>query len=162
GVYLIRASELAANGLSSGSAITGIGWTYDLAPGVTAINVPLKVYLENTSDTTMRSGTDWATQIATMTLVHNTTIRLGNFFAPIDIGFSGSGISPCTYTGGGVYVAFDFGRYNGTLAVPSTTTVGVLVNNSLAAGGLFAASTTSAPTTVASSSDRPETRLKAT
>jgi hypothetical protein len=163
GVYLITAAELAASGLASGSSISGIGWDYNLAPGVTAINVPLKVYLENTSDTAMRSNTDWATEIATMTLVHNGTISLANGFSPVDFGFSGSGISPFTYAGGGIYVAFDFGRYNNALATPSATTVGVLVNTALAPGGLYAASTASAPTSVTtSSSDRAETRLKVT
>ena len=163
GVYLITAAELAANGLSSGSSITGIGWYYDLASGVTGIPTPLKVYLENTSDTTMRSDTSWANEIGTMTLVHSNNITIGNFFAPLDINFSGTGISPFTYTGGGLYVAFDFGRYNGGLATPSATTVGVLVNNALAPGGLYDVSTTAAPASVTTSSaNRAETRLKAT
>ena len=163
GVYLITAAELAANGLSSGSAISGIGWVYNLAPGVAAPSVPLKVYLENTSDTTMRSSTDWATEIGTMTLVHNSTISLGDFFTQIDINFSGSGISPFTYSGGGLYVAFDYGKYLGTLAVPSETKVGIVVNTTLVPGGLYGASTTAAPTSVTTSrADRAETRLKVT
>ena len=163
GVYLIRASELAANGLSSGSSISGIGWNYNLPPGVAGIATALKVYLENTGNTTMRTNTDWATEIGTMTLVHNGSITLGNFFSPIDVSFSGTGTSPFTYSGGGLYVAFDFGRNNAGLAIPSATTVGVLVNTDLVPGGLYGVSTASAPTSVTtSSSDRAETRLKAT
>src|SRR5439155_10357390 len=74
-VYLIKASELAANGLTSGSAVTGIGWNYQTAQNVTA-STPLIVYLQNTSDVTNTKSTTWATAITGMTVVHNAATTL--------------------------------------------------------------------------------------
>src|SRR5262245_32593534 len=64
-IYLITAAELAANGLVSGSAITGIGWNYQTAQGVSAAT-PLIVYLQNTADVTNTKSTTWATAITGM------------------------------------------------------------------------------------------------
>src|SRR6516162_3641598 len=74
-VYLITAAELAANGLSSGSAISGIGWNYQTAQVVSGSG-PLIVYLQNTSDATNLKSTTWATAITGMTVVHNATTTL--------------------------------------------------------------------------------------
>ena len=56
-VYLIKASELAANGFTSGTSPTTIGWNYQTAPGLSG-SAPLKVYLQNTTDTTNLKSTD--------------------------------------------------------------------------------------------------------
>lgn len=156
-VYLITQAELAANGLVNGESITGIGWNYNTAPGHTGYTL-LIVYLQNTADTTNTKSTTWATAIAGMTRVHGATTNLPDVTGPFDIPFLGG--SPFTYTGGGVYVAFDWGLYAGTL---STTAV---VNcNSLGLGGglLGAQSATNTPPAdpMATSSFRPETRLAA-
>ena len=103
-VYLITAGELAANGLTSGSSITGIGWNYQTGQGLSGSG-PLIVYLQNTSDATNLKSTTWATAIAPMTVVHNASTLLPSPAGPFDIAFSGG--SPFTYTGGGLYVAFD-------------------------------------------------------
>ena len=66
-----------------------------------------------------------------------------------------AGGSPFTYTGGGLYVAFDWGQYTGTLS----TAANVYCNTSLVAGLLGNQSNTAAPPTVATSNFRPETRL---
>src|SRR5204863_7666475 len=61
-----------------------------------------------------------------------------------------------TSTGGGLYIAFDWGQYTGTL--PSTL-INILCNSTLVSGLLGNQSNTAVPTTVAASNFRPETRL---
>ena len=107
-IYLITATELAAAGYTSGSSPTTIGWNYLQGPTV-AGSAPLIVYMQNTADTTNTKSTTWATAIATMTTVHNATTALPAAAGPFDIPFSGG--SPFTYTGGGLYIAFDWGQY---------------------------------------------------
>ena len=110
-VYLIKATELAAAGYTTGSVPTSIGWNYQA--GGTAGSAPLMIYMQNTADTTIPQEHDLATAIAGMTTVHNATTALPAAAGPFDITFSGG--SPFTYTGGGLYVAFDWGQYAGTL-----------------------------------------------
>ncbi|HXJ69783.1 MAG TPA: FlgD immunoglobulin-like domain containing protein [Verrucomicrobiae bacterium] len=153
-VYLITASELAANGLVSGSSILGIGWSYQTAQGLSGSG-PLIVYLQNTSDATNLKSTTWATAITGMTVVHNATTTLPSPAGPFDIPFSGG--SPFTYTGGALYVAFDMQYPVGTL---SATTV-AWCNSLGLVNGLLGAQGTTAPTTLAASSFRPETRFTA-
>jgi len=154
-VYLITATEFAGSGLLNGS-ITGIGWLYQTAPGLVGA-APLKVYLQNTTDTTNTKSTTWSTAISGMTLVHDATTTLPNATIPFDIPFSGG--SPFSYTGAGLYVAFDWGQYTGTL---STTAVVACNSTGLANGLNGAQSNTSAPTTLTASAFRPETRLTGT
>src|SRR5690349_13349910 len=73
-VYLIKATELAAAGFTSGSSPTAIGWNYQT--GGTAGSAPLIVYIQNTADTTNTKSTTWATAITGMTIVHNATTSL--------------------------------------------------------------------------------------
>lgn len=153
-VYLIKATEIQAAGLQNGP-ITAIGWGYTTAPGAVG-SAPLKVYLQNTTDTTNTKSTSWATAITGMTLVHNATTQLPNSLNPFDITFTGTGTSSFTYTGNGVYVAFDWGAYTGTL---STTTVVDCNSTGLTGGLLGAQSNTTPPSTLSASSFRPMTRL---
>ena len=151
-VYLILASELSAAGIAPGTAISGIGWSFQIAPGLSGSG-PLIVCLQNTSDTTNSKSTTWATAIGSMTVAHNATTTISNVTGPFDILFSGG--SPFTYTGGGLYVAFDAGYPSGAL---SASTV-VWCNSTLAGGLRGGQSNVSAPAVVAASNFRPETRL---
>jgi hypothetical protein len=151
-VYLITAAELAAVSYPSGEPPTTIGWNYQFAPGLTG-SAPLIVYLQNTTDTTNNKSTTWATAISGMTVVHNAMTTLPNVAGPFDITFSGG--SFFTYTGGGLYLAFDWGQYTGTLS----TTAQVYCNTSLVSGLLGNQSNIAAPMTLAPSNFRPETRL---
>ncbi len=153
-VYLITATEMAASGWSNGMQPARIGWNYSTAPGLPA-SVGLIVYMQNTSDATNLKSTTWSTAIAGMTTVHNATTTLPNVTGPWDVTLTGG--SPFTYTGGGLYIAFDMTYPSGTL---STTAV-VSCNNTLANGILTGQANTSSPTTVTASSFRPETRLAA-
>ncbi len=151
-VYLVPASELAANGFTNNTVPKAIGWTYQTAPGV-AGSAPLTIYMQNTADTTNTKSTTWATAISGMTTVHSATTALPSTVGAFDILFSRG--SAFTYTGGGLYIAFDWGQYAGTL---STTTV-VSCNSQGLANGLLGGQGASAPTTISVSSFRPETRL---
>jgi uncharacterized repeat protein (TIGR02543 family) len=147
--YLITAAELAAAGYTNGAVPTSIGWHYSTAPGVVA-SAPLKIYMENTTDTVNNKSATWATAISTMTVVHNATTTLPNTTAPFDVTLSGG--SSFTYTGGGLYVAYDWGTYTGTLS-----TTAVIACNTALVNGLKGANSNAA--TVVASSFRPETRL---
>ncbi len=152
-VYLITAAELAANGLPSGAVPSGIGWRYSTAPGVVASGT-LTVYLQNTTDETYQKGTSFAAAIGAMTTVHNATTSLPNSTTPFDIPFVGG--STFTYTGGGLYVAFDWRYFIGTLGLGA-----VDCNNTLP-NGLASSQTTATPPTgdlLTANSFRPMTRL---
>lgn len=151
-VYLITAAELAAAGYTPGTLPMSIGWNYQTAPGVPGA-APLTIYLQNTNDTTNTKSTTWAQAIAGMTVVHNAVTNLPGTAGPFDIPFQGG--APFMYTGGGLYVAFDWNNYPGTL---STTAV-VFCNVALTNGLLGAQSNASPPATIAPSNFRPETRL---
>ncbi len=152
-VYLITASEAASGGLTSGIVPGSIGWHYAAAPGADAVG-NLIVYLQNTTDATNTKSTNWATAITGMTVVHNSvSTLLPNSSTPFDITFAGG--SPFTYTGGGLYVAFDW-QWTGP-----TTSLGLVACNAALANGLKGAqSNSSAPTTLVATNLRPETRLR--
>jgi len=150
-VYLVTAAEAQANGLTNGTTPGSIGWRYTAGPGVTA-NGTLVVYLQNTSDTNNTKSTIWASAIAGMTVVHNAPTTLPDTTAPFDIPFAGG--SPFTYTGGALYVAFDW-QWSG----PTTASTVVACSSTLSSGLLGAQSNASVPTTIAASNVRPETRL---
>lgn len=152
GVYLITASEMAAAGYVAGSSPTTIGWNYQTG-GNSDQQAPLTIYLQNTSDTTNTKSTSWATAITGMTAVHNAATALPAVAGPFDITLTGG--SPFTYSGGGLYVAFDWGQYNGTLSA----TTAVLVNLGLANGSLGAQNNVAPPGTLFAANGRPETRL---
>jgi hypothetical protein len=154
-VYLITASELAAAGFTNGTGISGIGWSFQVSPGLSGTN-NLIVYMQNTADATNLKSTTWATAITGMTVVHNAATTIPNVTGSWDITFSGG--SAFTYTGGGLYVAFDAQYPVGTLSVSTV----VWCNSSGLIGGLKGAQGASAPTTIAASDFRPETRLAPT
>lgn len=158
-VYLIKATEMATAGYLNGMDVGSIGWNYNTAPN-TSGSAPLIVYLQNTSDVTNLKSTTWSTAISGMTTVHNATTTVPSTAGTFDIPFSGG--SAFTYTGGGVYVAFEWGCYSGAL---STTAV-VWCNSTGLSSGLKGAQigtgTCATPGTLAASSFRPETRFATT
>ena len=151
-VYLMTAAELAAAGYANGLTPISIGWNYNNGNGFSG-SAPMKIYMQNTADTTNTKGLSFTGAVAGMTTVHDATTLLPAGNGPVDIYFSGG--SPFTYTGGGIYVAYEWGPYAGAL---STTTF-VLVNTTLTDG--LSSNNTGGDTMVASSS-RPETRLSST
>ncbi len=103
--------QLAAAGYANGATPTSIGWNYATGQAGSA---PLKVYLQNTADTTNTKNTTWTTTISGMTLVHNGSYAVPAS-GPVDVTFTGG--SPFTYTGGGLYIAIDWGNFTGTRAL---------------------------------------------
>ncbi|MDR3666686.1 MAG: hypothetical protein P4L35_07585 [Ignavibacteriaceae bacterium] len=150
GVYLITPDEMSAADIPAGLNINQIEWTYYI-PGNSPVTGNLKVYLENTTNTTNTKSTTWIDAIRTMTFVDDNptfTIPVSdnvveNFSAP----------SAFTYTGGGLYIAFDYS----SSSVNSGTAI--YVNTNLTNGNLMAQSNSTSPTTVAPVSSRPETYL---
>ncbi|WP_445719218.1 T9SS type A sorting domain-containing protein [Flavobacterium sp.] len=152
-VYVITAAEMATSGLSNGDVISAIGFSY-----ATAQNIPTTgnfiVYMENTSDVTNTKSTDWTTAITGMTTVSNSSITIPAQTGQVNFPFSGG--SPFTYTGNGVYIAFEYQNPTSPVA-----TVGNVANctTTIAAGLKSAQSTTVLPTTLGASNWRPETFL---
>jgi hypothetical protein len=159
-VYLILGSELTASNIGTGN-ITGIGWNYQTAPGVSGA-AELKVYLQETTDTAYSKTTSWATSIVGMTLVHDATTTLPGTAGEFDFLFSGG--SPFAHTAGnGLYVAFEWGGPTGYTGPFSVSTV-VWCNSTGLGSGLRSNQSTTATAqsdTMAASNFRPETWLVA-
>ncbi|VXB62955.1 putative hemagluttinin family protein [Flavobacterium sp. 9AF] len=153
-VYLIPATEINGSGIVSGDVINGIVFTYLAAQDITTTG-NLILYLENTSDTANNKSTTWTTAITGMTTVSNSSLTIPNTIGDLSIPFSGG--SPFTYTGGGLYVAFDYSNVSGAIA---TTNATVACNSTGVLNGLKGAqSNTAPPTTTTASSFRPITKL---
>ncbi len=115
-------------------------------------SAPLRIYLQNTSDTTYSKGLSFSAAIVGMTKVHDATTLLPGVVGSFDIALMGG--APFTYTGGGLYVAYEWGPYGGTLSTAdqiiwcnSTGLIGGLMGNNTGVDALLA------------SNFRPETRL---
>ncbi|GGD13788.1 T9SS type A sorting domain-containing protein [Flavobacterium orientale] len=150
-VWLISAAEMSASGLTTGTSFNSITFSYTVPQNI-ATSGNMIVYLENTSDIANNKSTNWATAIGGMTVVSNgaVTIPASETFT---ITFAGG--SPFTYSGSGLYVAFDYSNPAGTLSTPNTG----LCTTTLTGGLKSAMSTTAAPTTIAASNWRPQTVL---
>ncbi len=152
--YLITATEMTASGLPSSTAINSIGFAIQTA-GVGTLSGTLNIWLMNTSDVTYTLGTNWTTTGFTQVSTNST------FSVPIsptgvyDIPFTGG--SPFTWTGGGIYVAWEFSSPSGTIG---TAAVVHQCNSTGLIGGLYGQrSATALPTVLAVSSFRPATRF---
>jgi hypothetical protein len=160
-VYLLTPAELKNAGFVSGKVLTAIGFSYyAYQDTVTATTGSFKVYLQNTSDATyQKASTNWINGstgvIDNMTLVHNASLTIPPSIGNLDIPFTGG--DTFTYTGGGLYVAFEYQNTTGGLAKAAN----VAKCNSDLPGGLrnvFSTSTLEADLT--NTSDlRPVTRL---
>ena len=143
---IIPATDL--TGIASGTTFTGLGFLY--SAGVTGIaSGNIQFYLENTTDATNLKSTVWATAITGMTSVYNGTYTIPTTATASNVTLTGT----FTYTGGGLYVAYDYvGSTFGTAAAT------YLCDNLLAGGiKMDASTTTTAPATLTQSSGfRPE------
>jgi hypothetical protein len=133
-VYLISAAEIHALGIPSGVAVNEILWTYYYnGGGTTNAAGTMKIYLQNTTDLTFNKSTSWATIISPMTLVDNNAAWT---FPTADYSKDEVFSLPTafTYTGGGIYVAFDLQNNSGvsttyfqspniTDVIPGTNTI---------------------------------------
>ena len=155
--YLITAAEMAAGGFGNGNTIDGISWNYSTAPTVPGTG-NLVVYLQNTMDVTNLKGNTWAPALVGMQTVHSAPTALPAAAGFFNINFTGG--TPFTYTGNGVYVAFDWDYCVGTLdAVAVVGCNTALVNGLLGAQNNGACVALSA---LVASSFRPDTRFTST
>lgn len=153
-VWLVTTAEMTAGGFAASDVISGLGFTYQVGQG-TATTGTCTIYLQNTTDTTNTKSTTWATAITGMTTVSTGAFTIPGTAGEINYDFTGG--SPFTYTGGAVYVAFD---YQSATVSPTANTA--FCNNTLTGGvksAMSAAASTTPPTTIAASNFRPVTRL---
>lgn len=145
---IIQSSELSI--VPNGTTINSFGFV-----SISAANVQvagnITVYMINSTDINFTRGTDWATIITGMTQVYSGAYTVPNTATNIDLTLT----TPFVYTGGSVYVAFDFNR-TGTAA---TTGAGYGANNSLINGCVSQVNQTAAPTTLVANDFRPTIRL---
>ena len=149
--YLITAAEIAASGFPSGYEVNSIGFLVGTA-GVGTLAGTFTVYLKNTADATYTLGTTWNVTgftMASSTANWTVPIAAGSYEVPF------SGGLPFVYTGGGVYVAWEFNSPTGTVG---TTALVALCNTALAGGLQGARSNVALPTALGvSSAFRPAT-----
>ena len=147
--YLITAAEMAASGFPSGYEINSIGFLIATAGATTQTGL-LTIYLKNTTDITYTLGANWTTTGFTVASTNPTwtvPIATGSYEIPF------TGGTPFTYTGGGVYVAWEFSN-TGTAG---TTAVVHYCNTTLATCLYGNRSATALPTALTVSPFRPAT-----
>lgn len=147
-VSLVLASEL--TGIAPNTTISAFGFTLNTGTNLNAVTGNFTLYLENTGDVTNTKSTTFATAITGMTSVYASVMTVPTTATSSSITVTLS--TPFTYTGGGLYVAYDWnssGPFDLTAAVYRCNSFG-LVN-----GAMTAASNVSAPTTLVASSFRP-------
>ncbi|MGZ3932135.1 MAG: CARDB domain-containing protein, partial [Bacteroidia bacterium] len=142
GATIVPATEL--TGIAASTTLSSFGFT-TTAGADAAVTGTIIVYLQNTSDATYLKGTSWSTIISPMTMVYTGTITIPTTATTMDLPLT----TPFTFTGGGLYVAYDFyspGPY--ATSVPAT----YAANNSLASSHYSASDPGLAPTTLTATS----------
>ncbi len=152
-IWLITAAEMQASGFTSGTVVNSIGFSYFIAQNIPTTGT-FSVYMQNTTDVTNGKSTTWATAITGMTQVSNGSITIPAVNGNVDFPFSNG--TSFTYTGGGIYVAYDYQNPSTTIATTANT---AYCNITLTNGVKSATSSTLAPTVLTSSNYRPVTRL---
>ena len=151
GVIIIPASELTE--IPASTVITKLGLIAATVGGPGPADGNIQFYLQNTADITNLKPSTWASIIAPMTSVYT-----GPYVLPAAVGPFGdlSLSSSFTYTGGSLYVAYD---YLGATFTQSSWIYGS--NNSLAGGwrGLSSATTTPPEDLSSTSAFRPSFRF---
>jgi hypothetical protein len=157
--YLLTPDELKNAGFISGKVLTAIGFSYFSNQDATTTG-SFKVYLQNTSDAAyQKASTNWTNDstgiIDNMTLVHNANLTIPASVGNLDIPFSGG--NSFTYTGGGLYIAFEYQNATGVLAKHGNR---AKCNSDLPGGLHNSYSTSSLEAHLTNTSDmRPVTRL---
>ena len=154
--YVISPAEITASGLPNSSVLNAISFEYSTAQNA-ATTGTLKVYLQNTTDVTyLKTSTTWTDVITGMTLAHNASSTIPAATGFWDIPFSGG--SSFTYTGGGMYVAFEYENISGTVATAGNI---ALCNTAIAGSLRNAFSATAMPTVLGATASafRPSTRF---
>lgn len=153
-VFLITQAEMSSEGWVTSDIISGLGFNI-IGPQNIATTGTITVYLENTTNTTNTKSTSWTTAITGMTTVSAGAITVPNTVGELNIVFSGG--SPFTYTGGGLYVAFEY--LNTTN--PVATAVNTMQSNNILPNSILSNMTisTTPSDTLTPSSFRPTVSL---
>ncbi|WP_199118262.1 T9SS type A sorting domain-containing protein [Pedobacter sp. ASV28] len=157
-VYLVAAGELSAGGIDAGKVLKAIGFNYNAASTTAAVGT-LKIYLQNTADVSYSKGTSWATAISTMTKVSDAAATIPTAATANFVFENGNTF---TYTGGAMYVAFEWLNLEGTLGSSKTAYCNSSTTNTGAVDGLYSAFSTSGTTpsdNISSNNFRPATRF---
>ena len=150
GIIIVTAAELAS--IPNGTTLTKLGFILSSGASPGPSGGSIQMYLQNTADVTNLKSTTWATAISTMTNVYNGIYSIPSVAGPVDFTLT----TPFVYTGGSVYVAYDY------LGSTFTTTASVYsANNTLTGGwkGDISGTTTPPSTLTQSSSFRPNIRF---
>ena len=145
---LVMQNEL--TNIPANTQITSFGFTLNSGTNLTSVTGNFTVYIENTADVTYNKGTNYTTAISTMTNVYASVMTVPTSATSTSITITLS--TPFTYTGGGLYVAYDWastGPFDLTAAIYQCNYQGLL------GGCASAASSVSAPTTLGGSNFRP-------
>lgn len=160
--YIISAAELAAANFPVNVAVTGIGWTFSVAQSITTTG-NLQVYLENTTDAAYsKPSTAWTNGtngvIDNMTLVSDAATTIPNAIGDYDVTFANG--NSFTYTGGALYIAFEYSNVaNPISSFPTALATSVAVGVGNPFRGVATTSTTAPATLTGTSAFRPQTRL---
>ncbi len=145
---LVLQTEL--TGISpTNNTITSFGFT--LSAGANAPSTGnFTLYLQNTSDVNYSKGASWGTILTGMTQVYASTMTLPGTVTTTSITLTLS--TPFVYTGGGIYVAYDWYSAGPYVTTPATY---FALNGPLIPGCASAYSASSPPTTLGTTSFRP-------
>ena len=146
---LVLTAELAT--IPAATTLTSIGFTTTAGADM-AVSGTMTVYLQNSGDATFLKGTTWSTIITGMTSAYVGTYTVPANATTIDLNLT----TPFVYTGGSIYVAYDFASA-GPFASTTPATYGA--NNTLASGCVSASSSSVVPTTLGTTSFRPSFRF---
>jgi len=147
--------ELAAAGFQNGGTFTSLGFIYSSAntTAQSAVNGNIKFYLLNSTDVSGATySTDWATATAPATVVYDGPLTLPAVVPGQVIPFDVTLTTPFTYTGGSIYLMYEWTNpTNPTISASAT----YQCNNTTTPAGLItrnATSNTSLPTTLGTTS----------
>lgn len=153
GCYIIPASEL--TGIATVTALNALGFNLVSGCGTTPVTGTIQIYLENTSDPIYLKSTTWTNIITSMTSVYNNSMVIPQTAGAntITLMFPSS----FTYTGGGLYVAFDW--YSPGPYETGPTIANYQAQNNIVQGGVSNNNASSAPATLVSTNFRPNFNL---
>jgi hypothetical protein len=154
--FIVTAAEMTAGGFAAGEQVNGIGFSYAAAQNI-ATSGNIAIYLENTTDVSNVKSTTWTTAIASMTVVSNATTTIPAIVGDYNIDFSNG--NTFTYTGGNLYVAFDYQNLTNALSTPNSAFCLSQTVGSAPGAATTSSLTTTPPTTASRSSFRPQVRL---
>lgn len=150
-MYLVPPADMA--GISTATSLNTFGFSLATgAAGGPAVG-NFSVYLVNTTNTTYTMGTTW--NPTGMTMVYNGTYTVPSTATVVDLPLS----SPFAYTGGGLYVAYE---YEGTSFSTGAAAYNCISVSTATQGATAGTSSTIAPTTLGNATFRPQYRFGVT